>query len=183
MKDLSVRSRREAERHIEALRERWGEFEIETKTVEYEPERFESAAEYFESGGRGGAAALVRNADERVLLAYHTGEDVWGHPGGGHEPGESFADTARRELREETSVEIELAGVWFVRLHRFVRRGDPERRGSFLRVHFLARPADGLQRADASEDDEIARAGWFAPPAWPRPVVSDIESRDLPLPN
>lgn len=180
MNPFSVRSRRAVERHIETLRERWGDFPIETETVENAPDFFASGVDLFESGARGGAAALVSDTDGRVLLGYHTGENVWGIPGGGHEPGESFRKTAKRELREETSVEVELTGVWFARLRRFVHRESPERRGYLLNVFFLGRPVDGLQRADASADDEIARAGWFAPPAWPRPLIPELETRDLP---
>ena len=53
-----------------------------------------------------GAAAVVVQAD-RVLLAQRRNPPdagLWGYPGGHVEPGETVAETAIRELREETGV-------------------------------------------------------------------------------
>ena len=46
---------------------------------------------------------------ERILLAEHVkrGHRHWLLPGGGVEPGESLAETATREMREETGYSIE----------------------------------------------------------------------------
>ena len=54
---------------------------------------------------------LVIDRNDRVLLfkfVFHHGPlagcDYWATPGGGLEPGETFADAARRELFEETGI-------------------------------------------------------------------------------
>lgn len=73
------------------------------------------------------AQALVRDGD-RVLVvrneypAEHRERPRWGFPGGAREPGETFAEAAIREAREETGLEIEIVrlaalGEWLAREH------------------------------------------------------------------
>lgn len=54
-----------------------------------------------------GAAALIFNEQNELLLLHRTDNGCWGIPGGALEPGESLEDTARRETREETGLKIE----------------------------------------------------------------------------
>jgi bifunctional NMN adenylyltransferase/nudix hydrolase len=53
--------------------------------------------------------ALVRKQDDEtyILLGKKPGETKWRFPGGFVDPGETFAQAARRELKEETGVETE----------------------------------------------------------------------------
>src|SRR5437899_12134334 len=51
----------------------------------------------------------------RVLLALRRNIDWWNLPGGGMEPGETVDEAMRREVREETGLEVEverLVGVY-----------------------------------------------------------------------
>lgn len=53
-----------------------------------------------------GSAVLVINKNYEVLLQLRTDTGRWGIPGGAMEPGESFEETARRELFEETGLQL-----------------------------------------------------------------------------
>lgn len=50
------------------------------------------------------AAVIVVNHDGQILLQHRSDNDCWGLPGGSMELGESFEETARRELLEETGL-------------------------------------------------------------------------------
>ena len=62
------------------------------------------------------ARIIVINASDEVLLFRLAGDGgpFWATPGGGLEAGESYEQAARRELREETGIEVDELGpvVW-----------------------------------------------------------------------
>ncbi len=62
-----------------------------------------------------GAAALIRDEQGRVLLQKRRDNSQWGFPGGLQELGETIAQTAQRETREEVGLEVEpkrLIGIY-----------------------------------------------------------------------
>lgn len=66
-------------------------------------------------GGIGGALVVDDSGDEPRALCVRQGyRDRWVGPGGDHdEDDDSLAETARREVREETNVEIRLTGIFY----------------------------------------------------------------------
>jgi 8-oxo-dGTP pyrophosphatase MutT (NUDIX family) len=52
-----------------------------------------------------GAATLIVDAENRLLLMKRSDSGCWGPPGGAVEPGEVVETAARREVREETGLE------------------------------------------------------------------------------
>ena len=56
---------------------------------------------------RAAAGVVVRDRD-RVLLIHRRGEDTWGLPGGGVEPGETWSGAAIRECLEKTGWRIQI---------------------------------------------------------------------------
>ena len=107
-----------------------------------------------------GAQALVER-DGRVLLG-RRGLDpsagLWDIPGGFLDEGEDPLDALRRELREETGLEIEpleLLGMW---TQDYAGR-------SVLCLTWLARPTGGEERAG----DDLVELRWFAPDELPSP--------------
>ncbi len=57
-----------------------------------------------------GAEAAVLD-EERVLLIQRADDETWAMPGGWVEPGESPAEAAVRETREETGLDVETCGL------------------------------------------------------------------------
>jgi ADP-ribose pyrophosphatase YjhB (NUDIX family) len=97
----------------------------------------------------------------RVLLTKREDFEVWCLPGGGLEPGESVAQAAVREVREETGLEValtRLVGVYSRPQWTF---------GATCLLFLAARPAGGALRPDPRE---VVEAGYFAADALPAPL-------------
>jgi 8-oxo-dGTP diphosphatase len=99
---------------------------------------------------------LTREAEPRVLLIRRKHEPFagrWALPGGFVEMDETLEAAARRELREETALEV----MSMEQLHTF---GDPGRdpRGRTISVVYLARVPDAKTRLQAADD--AAEAAW-----------------------
>lgn len=53
-----------------------------------------------------GAAVIIVNEKGEILLQSRADRDKWGLPGGCQELGERFEDTAIREVKEETNLDV-----------------------------------------------------------------------------
>ena len=103
---------------------------------------------------RCGASAAIFRGPTVLLIQRGKGalKGLWSLPGGHIEPGERASAAAVREVREETGVEVELAGL--VDVHDVILRGDD---GALL-AHYLIAVYCGrwLAGEPAPGDDELA---------------------------
>ena len=99
--------------------------------------------------------ATVRDQQGRLLMIHRTDNDLWALPGGGHDIGESIADTVVREVREETGIEVELTGLTgiYTNPRHVMAYDDGEVRQQFS-ICFTARPVSGELRT-SSESREV----------------------------
>jgi 8-oxo-dGTP diphosphatase len=128
-----------------------------------------------------GAAAFVVDEDGRVLLVKHTyGKLNWELPGGGGEPHESPAETAVREVKEETGLTVvarHVTGSYYIAENET--------------LHFVfwcrALEAEAVPCPDRAE---ISECGFWPVEALPRPIsdwtvqrIQDaVAGHKLPLP-
>lgn len=54
-----------------------------------------------------GVGCLIFDEQGRVLLQKRSDDNLWGNPGGSLEPGETIDETCKRELLEETGLEVD----------------------------------------------------------------------------
>ncbi|MFB6393533.1 NUDIX hydrolase [Polymorphospora lycopeni] len=86
---------------------------------------------------------FVQDAEDRVLLIQRTDNGLWALPGGAQDFGEYIAETAVRETREETGIEVEVTGVVgiYTNPNHVVEYSDGEVRQQFsicLRATYIA---------------------------------------------
>ena len=105
----------------------------------------------------GGVVFRGDNSNREVLLCGRTGDRLWCLPKGTPERGESMEQTALREVREETGVEVKAEGIvgdiryWFSRPQEGVRFYKTVR-------HFLFKPIGGDTSKHDHEFDDVR---WF----------------------
>lgn len=111
-------------------------------------------------------SVIVVDDQARFLLVRHTGDsDSWAVPGGAVEIGESPAQAAVREIREETGVHIGPPRLLEV-------LGGPDYEVTYPNGDQVAYVttvyrADVAGGAPAPDQDEISELGWFAPAELP----------------
>jgi ADP-ribose pyrophosphatase YjhB (NUDIX family) len=84
------------------------------------------------------ARILLLAPDDRLLLFRYLAEGFdpfWIMAGGECDPGEDYADAARRELREETGIEAEPLPLGVTRQADYVYDGEPVRAIEHFYVH------------------------------------------------
>ncbi len=114
------------------------------------------------------AVLVTREPNPRVLLIRRKGEPFagsWAFPGGFVNEGEKLIDAARRELHEETGVDV-------ADVEQLYTAGDPGRdpRGWTVTVAYLAQVDPATLRPVAADD--AAEVGWFPLDALP-PLAFD----------
>jgi 8-oxo-dGTP diphosphatase len=107
-----------------------------------------------------GAACVIERGDGEILLVRLVYREAWGLPGGLIKRHEDVADCARREVREEVGLDVELVGSPAVVVDSRPQRVD---------VVFRARTAPGADGTDAHPASvEIREVEWFPARELPR---------------
>ena len=106
------------------------------------------------------ASTAIIQAD-RILLIQREDFRVWELPGGDVDAGESLAQAAIREAREETGLEIELTRL--VGMYSLVGA-----RHTLVTAVFAARTTGPVATPDPREISDI---GWFSPDALPDDLI------------
>ncbi|MFN0169574.1 MAG: NUDIX hydrolase [Bryobacteraceae bacterium] len=104
-----------------------------------------------------GVGAVIVDGDS-VLLVERGREPLkgyWSLPGGVVETGETLDEAVRREVREETGLEVDLLGVVEI-FERIMRDADGRAEYHYVLVDYVCRVSGGVLEAR----DDASRAEW-----------------------
>jgi len=108
-----------------------------------------------------GVIALVRDDEGRVLLLKHTYRPgwPWGLPGGGLRAGETLEQCLRREVLEESGLEVEVD-------HLLSAAARTDRK--LVDMIFACHPSPGATLDNFKPNAEVEEARFFAPNQMPK---------------
>lgn len=104
---------------------------------------------------------VVVNDEGRILLVKNTYRGIWEYPGGQVEVGESLVDGLRREIREESGIEVEVGELFCVASNTCTYPGYNGVKVVPTKVmfDFICKPVGGAEHTS----DETSEVGWFTP--------------------
>jgi len=116
-------------------------------------------------------AGVLVVRDGRLLLLRRANEpwfDRWDIPGGFCEAGEHPMETAVREAREESGLDVQVTGFLGLWLDHYPDPAGPDRSVITLNAYYHALAGPEVGRPDAAETAELA---WFDPDALPGEIA------------
>lgn len=177
---LEESSRRRVRDALSALDVTFEDVPVVQTEWHVDADAYDRTRERHAAGTVGGAGTWTTRGDGAVLLVRDEPRGPWSEPGGKHERGESLVETAIRETREETGIDVNVHGVGFAQHVRVVdgskASGAPIHR---LIPVFEATPAVDPGSVDAGTD-AVADARWFT--ERPDDLLYDALER-LPFPE
>lgn len=108
-----------------------------------------------------GARAAVVDDRGRILVMKRAGDGTWGLPGGFSDPGETPAETAIREAKEETGLDVEPVDLVTFQY----READEHNPHGFVGAVYLCRVTGGSLRG-SHESESLAYRRLDQVPAW-----------------
>jgi 8-oxo-dGTP pyrophosphatase MutT (NUDIX family) len=135
----------------------------EQQRLRLSEERLESLSSWALDGTGVTASARVRDADGRTALVQNGWTDGWFLPGGAVEPGETPAEAARREVRQETGLDATIEEPLVVLEQTYTSESDG---ADWFSARFVvyAATADGEMPPPSqvgATEGEIEAARWF----------------------
>lgn len=109
---------------------------------------------------RPAAYAIIVN-DGKVLLVKMRSTGKWCLPGGGIDAGERIEDALRREVREETGIEIRIETLVLFKEDFFYYDPADKAIHGLLFFYFCKPETCDLLRGDQIDDDEAERPSWI----------------------
>lgn len=148
---------------VDDLRRRHPDVPVTESFRQLSPASFQQALTRVERESAASVGTVVRDPAGRVLLVSNTWSEGWIVPGGLAKPGESLPAAARREVREETGVDVDVGDPAEFRRQR-LQNADGTDEVTMWFVGFLGRTAEDAPDVDADpdeRDDAIEQVGWF----------------------
>ncbi|MBV9081742.1 MAG: NUDIX domain-containing protein [Acidobacteriaceae bacterium] len=125
---------------------------------------------------RPAAAVALFDSNGNILLLLRKDNDKWTMPGGTLDYGESLADCAVREVREETGLNIRITGLigTYTDPHILIAYSDGEVRREFTLVY-----AAEIESGELKIDDESKEAAWVPLPSAIEIPLAESQRRRL----
>ena len=125
---------------------------------------------------RPAAAVALFDSNGNILLLLRKDNDKWTMPGGTLDYGESLADCAVREVREETGLNIRITGLigTYTDPHVLIAYSDGEVRQEFTLIY-----AAEIESGELKIDDELKEACWVPLSAAVELPLAESQGRRL----